>query len=317
MIIVLIISAEVYNVPQLEKKPTKVVQRPARGHLLQQVNVLESEEMEEQVSRVLQRLCSEVKRRQLLVYPYLQDFDRSCSQTGGVTRSQFERMINFLSLPVTLPELELIVQKFRKPTGDINYVAFAQAIDDQFTGHALHSPSIPDKQTTSQPTPAISHAHDCNADGLLAQIQEHVLVNRIRINELFKDSDPLRSGVITCSRFRQGLATLTDKMTDGQFAELCQRYAHPTMKDHIKWKIFVGDIDKVFTDVNLERAPTMKLTSMSRLPREGATLWYDTATDEQKILLQQAANKLSAQLGQRRLLARPYFQDFDRYSDSN
>ena len=40
------------------------------------MNVLESEEMEEQVSRVLQRLCSEVKRRQLLVYPYLQDFDR-------------------------------------------------------------------------------------------------------------------------------------------------------------------------------------------------------------------------------------------------
>ena len=42
-----------------------------------------------------------------------------------------------------------------------------------------------------------------DVDGLLARIQEHVLVNRIRINELFKDSDPLRSGVITCSRFRQ------------------------------------------------------------------------------------------------------------------
>ena len=42
------------------------------------------------------------------------------------------------------------MQKFRKPTGgDINYVAFAQAIDDQFTGHALHSPPVqktaPDK----------------------------------------------------------------------------------------------------------------------------------------------------------------------------
>lgn len=78
-----------------------------------------------------------------------------------MTQSQFERMINFLSLPVTVPEMEvatiygiaysvtfkmiftqLIVQKFRKPTGgDINYVAFAQAIDDQFTGHALQSPS--------------------------------------------------------------------------------------------------------------------------------------------------------------------------------
>ena len=40
------------------------------------MNILESEEMEQQVASVLQRLRSEVKRRQLLVYPYLQDFDR-------------------------------------------------------------------------------------------------------------------------------------------------------------------------------------------------------------------------------------------------
>ena len=51
---------------------------------------------------------------------------------------------------------------------------------------------------------------------------------------------------------------------------------------------------------------------MIPLPREGATAWYDAASDEQKLVLQQAADKLSAQLGQRRLLVRPYFQDFDR-----
>jgi len=32
--------------------------------------------MEEQLASVLQRLRNEVKRRQLLIYPYLQDFDR-------------------------------------------------------------------------------------------------------------------------------------------------------------------------------------------------------------------------------------------------
>lgn len=116
-------------------------------------------------------------------------------------------------------------------------------------------------------------------------------------------------------------------MTNEQFSELCQRYAHPTMKDHVKWKIFVEDIDQgmmiwynaifivaliVFTDVNLERTPTKRLTSMAPLARDGVMLWYDNATDEQKILLQQAIDKLSAQLGQRRLLVRPYFQDFDR-----
>ena len=52
----------------------------------------------------------------------------------------------------------------------------------------------------SEPAAITDH---CDVDGLLARIQEHVLINRIRINELFKDSDPLRSGMITCSRFRQ------------------------------------------------------------------------------------------------------------------
>ena len=68
----------------------------------------------------------------------------------------------------------------------------------------------------------------------------------------------------------------------------------------------------MFTVANLERNPTKRLTSMTPLPHEGAMLWHDNATNEQKILLQQAVDKLSAQLGQRRLLARPYFQDFDR-----
>lgn len=53
------------------------------------------------------------------------------------------------------------------------------------------------------------HTGHCDVDGLLTRLQEHVLINRIRITELFKDSDPLRSGVITCGRFRQvGVVTV-------------------------------------------------------------------------------------------------------------
>ena len=51
--------------------------------------------------------------------------------------------------------------------------------------------------------PDVSQSGHCDVDTLLVKIQEHVLVNRVRVNELFKDNDPLRSGVITCSRFRQ------------------------------------------------------------------------------------------------------------------
>lgn len=69
----------------------------------------------------------------------------------------------------------------------------------------------------------------------------------------------------------------------------------------------------MFTDSDLERAPTKKITSITLLPREGATLWEQKATDDQKLTLQVAVDRLAAQLDQRRLLARPYFQDFDRY----
>lgn len=35
LLMLILISATVHNVPQLEKKPTELVQRPPRGHLLQ------------------------------------------------------------------------------------------------------------------------------------------------------------------------------------------------------------------------------------------------------------------------------------------
>ena len=38
---------------------------------------------------------------------------------------------------------------------------------------------------------------------LISRIQEHVLVNRIRVCEHFQDFDPLRSGSISAARFRQ------------------------------------------------------------------------------------------------------------------
>ena len=42
-----------------------------------------------------------------------------------------------------------------------------------------------------------------DVQGLLATIQSHVLGNRIRTCEHFQDFDPLRSGAISLSKFRQ------------------------------------------------------------------------------------------------------------------
>ena len=51
-------------------------------------------------------------------------------------------------------------------------------------------------------------------------------------------------------------------MSDEQFSELCRRYAHPTMKDHVKWKVFVEDIDQGIYNIVINDCTLL--------------LWYDS-----------------------------------------
>ena len=57
----------------------------------------------------------------------MQDFDRSNAYTRGLTKSQFGRVLQFLSLPLLKEDFRLLCRKFENPVGgDINYVAFVQ-----------------------------------------------------------------------------------------------------------------------------------------------------------------------------------------------
>ena len=55
------------------------------------------------------------------------------------------------------------------------------------------------------PSPRSPHhpPEEVDVGELVARIQEHVHTNRIRVSEHFQDFDPLRSGSISATRFRQ------------------------------------------------------------------------------------------------------------------
>ena len=64
--------------------------------------------------------------------------------------------------------------------------------------------------TPTQPHPSTKHPSQpptaqepVNLEQLVKRLQEHVLSNRIRVSEHFEDFDPLRSGSISTSKFRQ------------------------------------------------------------------------------------------------------------------
>jgi Ca2+-binding EF-hand superfamily protein len=289
-----------YNEPDLERKPTTTVYRPLRGHLSRRLNVLASEEDERRVQEILARLKVEVSRRRLLLYPYFRDFDRGKGYTRGVTKPQFERLLGFLSLSLTPDELKLVVRKFEDPMGgDVNYPAFIQAIDEEYTGQTKQTE--PEEPSAAVGSSAIPSPEPVDLPLLLSRLRDYVRVNRIRGSEFFQDSDPLRSGSIAASRFRQGLSSLGQpSLTDGQFSGLCSHYADPKHKGNVLWKKFISDIEQVPSD----EVP---------LPRPGAVDFATTIGEGEGEVLEKALHRMSERVQQRRVLTKPCFQDFDKH----
>ena len=66
-----------------------------------------------------------------------------------------------------------------------------------------------------------------------------------KVMEHFQDFDPLRSGSISNSRFRQGLTAMGQTyLRDEEVAVLCERYSDPKKKHHVLWKCFLAEIDR-------------------------------------------------------------------------
>eukprot|EP00118_Oscarella_pearsei_P007535 m.37336 g.37336 ORF g.37336 m.37336 type:complete len:283 (+) comp32362_c0_seq6:963-1811(+) len=128
-----------FNVPELEKKPTEAVVQPLRGTLAWapgQLSVAEEARLDE----VMTYLADTVRKRRLLLYPFFKDFDRGKGYTRGVTKTQFARIIDSSQLDVPQEDIKLICRKFEnRDTGDINYSAFIQAIDPEYTGQVVEA----------------------------------------------------------------------------------------------------------------------------------------------------------------------------------
>jgi len=308
-----------FNVSDLEKKPTVDVYRPPRGSLYRICNQLSAAE-EREVQDILQDLANQVRKRRLMAYPYFKDFDRSTGYTRGVTKPQFSRMLHFLSLNLQPKQMDLICRKFEDPVGgDVNYPAFIQAIDTEYVGNAAIKEE--QKESAPPPSPPKIDLSTVDLDELLCRIKHDVLVNRLRVEEYFQDFDPLRSGSITFSQFRRGLSLLGQcDLTEAQFLVLAKYYADPDPKrpGNVLWTRFQNDVEVVFTQRGLEQVPTYKVPSMEvfEMSKEG-TRAITSLPSQTQDRLGQIMHFMRERANQRRVLAKPCFQDFDKHNNGH
>jgi Ca2+-binding EF-hand superfamily protein len=305
-----------FNEPELEKKPTHEVVRPLRGTLAWAPNCLSPAE-ESHLSDILAYLSDIVRKRRLLLYPLFRDFDRGKGYTRRVTKTQFSRILHFMSLQLTDEDVKVICQKFEDTTsGDVNYSAFIQAIDPEYTGQVIETEKTAVEKPQSVVGAVMTSLTDEELLELIDRIKYFVKINRIRVCEFFQDFDPLKSASITKGQFRQGIDAMGfSRITPAQFESLSLRYSDPKRRDCILWTQFVTEIESVFTKLNLEAMPTHRVTHPDdfTMTRYGARDWK-VMSDRDKEVLEDALMRIRERMSQRRELAKPCFQDFDKHN---
>ncbi|XP_077982616.1 uncharacterized protein LOC144437541 [Glandiceps talaboti] len=162
-----------------------------------------------------------------------------------------------------------------------------------------------------------------NFEEVLGRIRHHSLVNRIWVNEYFQDFDPLRNGSISQTRFRIGLTAMglstmgQSNLSEAEFLALCAYYNDPKHPGRVLWPNFKVDVDTVFTQVepNLEKTPTNEVPTQDTflMDKPGTTNWNNV--DGMVVsIVDNVMERMRQRAMQRRVLAKPCFQDFDRHN---
>eukprot|EP00795_Rhopilema_esculentum_P008232 gene8232-14169_t len=303
-----------FTIPHLEKNPTAVVYRPQVGELAKVPNTLSPAE-EDSVMSVLTNLRDIVQKKRLMIYPYFKDFDRAKGYTRCITKTQFSRMLHMVGLDVSQADLELLARKF-DCGGDVYYPAFIQAIDSEYVGTAeLKQNSSSERSSSIIGTPTTPVTKRVDLAAVVGRIRHHVLVNSLRIEEFFQDFDPLRHGSISESRFRMGLSAMGSNLSEAEFKCLTQTYADPKRSGNVLWNDFLLDIEIVFTKRGLEKTPRYTVaTSKEFVMQKPGTINWESTSAEKRQILDSAMSRMRETAKQRRVLAKPCFQDFDRHN---
>ncbi|GMF65955.1 unnamed protein product [Phytophthora lilii] len=96
----------------------------------------EDDSLAEPVKLILERLRNEVNHRRLHMKPYFQDYDHN--NVARVTKFQFAAVLDMMQVSLKPSEVQTLTHQFahrdgRKITNDVNYIAFIQAVDSDYS----------------------------------------------------------------------------------------------------------------------------------------------------------------------------------------
>ncbi|CAD7090435.1 unnamed protein product [Hermetia illucens] len=289
---------------------------------------------------LLTKIAQTVRLRDVVLMPFFQDYEMVAKNEGAVTLNHFSRVLHFMGILLSEDDFLLLVKRYLRNSYTVNYVSFVKHIEqidliENFPGRLIDAelPKLPRPEIGAVRVSDVfgveSSFHpvlkptQCSreSDEILLRIKRHVYENSIRVHDFFDGYDQLRTGYVTKNQFFRvldniGISAL-DRLylTEDEMELVAERYADVNDATRVNWTIFENDINKVFTEKDLDKKPFKIVVApppeVTDLPRVGQANWQQQRTEDRS-LCEQALDNCKARISKRRLYLRQYFQMFDK-----
>uniref|UniRef100_UPI00398F57CC uncharacterized protein n=1 Tax=Pristiophorus japonicus TaxID=55135 RepID=UPI00398F57CC len=298
----------VFTLPELEKKPNVKVP-PLETYQLPKVGTVDADILDPteraQFEALMCRLQERIKHRHLETYTVFKDFDKY--NNGHVLRSQFCRCLSQLNLQATDEEMALLGKVFSDELG-FDYVRFLEQVDPQEKPEKKYDKLMNELHQLNDSKRIHEQGASDDIFCILEKIKTKVYRKPLKIGEHMRDFDKLNSGRILKINFGRALDMDGFELQPSEVAILEKAYASCNYPNYVDYKLFIDEIESVFTLEHLEKFPRAEVTQYK--PPADWTL--NTLSTEEVVVYQQALARLAEKVRKKQLQLFPLFEDHDR-----
>lgn len=218
---------------------------------------------------------------------------------------QFRQVLNTLGFPLSEAEVAKVAQVYGNENGEVRYADFLA--DSNCLEYIINGPTTGAKSTYVDGF--IDFSGESEHMQLMRKIKNIIKKDRIRLHEFFLDHDVLRKGYLANQKFRSVLYSQKIELTETELGRLQAYFQCAGDSNNVDYVSFSEEIEKIFTEKDLEKCPTKRLTDW-KAPSILDPL--DVLNEHEERALHDCLVRLGTDVRHRRLLIKPFFQDKDR-----
>lgn len=247
---------------------------------------------------VVYRFKQMLLRNRLDVKSFFQDFDKH--KHFKVSPKIFRQVLANLGFPMSDEELQSIVKNYSTDQSDVRYMDFINDANPNKTSPA-------DAAATGK---AVYFGQTQNFKGeedvekLLFKLKSQIKKDRIRLGEFFQDHDLLRKGSVPAQKFRGVLFAQKIQLTPQEYELIEKYFALPSDPSKVNYVQFNEDVEKIFTEKDLEKDPLKKLAEFKA---PSILDPKDVLNTEEEQILDACLQRVGWFVKNKRLLIKPFF----------